>query len=172
MNFYHVRAFPASTSPKAERAATSLALGRADPGQQQPARRRRPGGRALPRALRQRPAQLGVQVPPPRDRRRRTGRARRPDADRAAAAEVRLPRRPGANDEPASSTASTTPTPRRPSGTTSRSWSGSGHARRGRAEDGFPKTADDLYRYHAIDPRRPRGRLLHAGPARARCEIS
>ena len=46
--------------------------------QQPPARRGRPRRRAVPRALRQRPAQLGVQVPPPRARRGRPARARRP----------------------------------------------------------------------------------------------
>ena len=58
---------------------------------------------------------------------------------------------PGQPDDLArSSTASTTPTPTRPSGPTSRSWSGSGRVDEVELRDGFPKTAEELYRYHAI----------------------
>ncbi len=71
---------------------------RADPGQQHAARRGRPGGRAVPRALRRRPAELGVQVPPPGLAGGRAGQPRRPAPDRQAAGEVRLPGRRLADD--------------------------------------------------------------------------
>ncbi len=103
---------------------------RADARQQQPAGRRRPGGRPVPGALRGRPAQLGVQVPPPGPRRRRSGPARRPAPDRPAPAEVRLPRHARPARPAASSTGSTIPTRTRPSGPTSRCWSGSARSTR------------------------------------------
>ena len=77
-NFYQVHAFAASDEKKAEQApATSPARQRADARQQQPAGGHRSRGWSLPRALRERPPQLGVQIPPPRPRGRRTARTRR-----------------------------------------------------------------------------------------------
>ena len=87
----------------------------------------------------ERPAQLGVQVPPPGPRRRRAGPARRPAPDRPAPAEVRLPQ-PGAPQTIAPlRRASTIPTPTRPSGPISRSWSASALATRSSCATASPR---------------------------------
>ena len=70
-----------------------------------------------------------------------------------------------------SSTASTTPTPRRPSGPTSRSWSGSDTLDEVELRDGFPKAADELYRYHAIVLDDLEAGFFTPGPARPAAEL-
>ena len=78
ISFYRVRAFARDEEqPPGTRPARS-ATGEQTLGQQQPAGRRRSGGRPVSGAVRQRPAQLGVQVPAAGPRRRRPGRHRRP----------------------------------------------------------------------------------------------
>ena len=172
VNFYRVQAFPATEEPKDKTGRRRCRRDeRADAGQQQPARRRRSGGRPLPGALRGRTAQLGVQVPPPRHRRGRAGPARRPAADRPAPAEVRLPRR--ARPGELAPLPGVRP-PRRRFGRARRP-AGPGpprHARRGRAAGRVSqgrRRAVPLPRRH---PRRHRGRLLHPGPTGAACGTS
>ena len=73
VNFYQVRAFAATDDKKPEPAARNRGTDRrADARQQQPAGCHRPGGWALPGALRERASELGVQVPAPQHSRRTT----------------------------------------------------------------------------------------------------
>ena len=144
------RVSPPRTRRRTQAAADdAAAIERADARQQQPARRRRSGERPLPGALRERTAQLGVQVPPPGRRRGRAGPARRPAADRPSPAEVRLPRRPDPGElAPLQGVRQ----PRRRHG---RAADQPVLVRLGTLDevelrDGFPKAADELYRYHAV----------------------
>ena len=150
IGFYKVVAFAASAESEAERGTIDEGpIGRADPGQQHPARRGRPGGRAVPGALPQRPAQLGVQVPPPGLAGRRAGPARRPDPDRQAGPKFDF-QAAGHADELAPLQRLRQP---RPDTAEAADQPVLIRLDRGRGPSfatASPRRADELYRYHAI----------------------
>ena len=158
--------------PGGRRSSAARSHGRSDARQQSPPGHRRSRRRAVSRALCRRPAQLGIQVPPPGPRRGRRGAARRPGADRQEGAEVHVPRPQRRADQPAVSRL------RQPGRRPAEQYDQPVLLRVPPTEEeeqdlqgGFPKDADDLFRYHAVDSRRRRSGVLHAGPAVAAAAV-
>ena len=110
--------------------------------------------------VRERPSQLGVQVPPPGRQRGRAGAARRPLADRPAAAQVRLSRPRGTGPSPSSTTASTTPTPTPPNAPISPCSSAWEHATTSRASRRVPQDRRRAVQVPRGRDRRPRSRFF------------